>query len=257
MIFNPTQKSLRSISDVNKSIPNQSASLLELNNLTVGYGQTPVLFNVDMTINKGEIVCLLGRNGVGKTTLLRSVIGLNKPTSGNILFDSTDITKVPTYQRTRKGIAYIPQGREIIPYLSVLDNLKLGFSASRTKVKKIPNEIYDFFPMLKQHSSRQGGLLSGGQQQQLAIARGLMCKPQLMLLDEPTEGIQPSIVQEIEDTLRKINYEMGITVMVVEQKIEFARKLAQKFFIMQKGEIVNQGETKDLSNSLLNQYLAV
>lgn len=233
------------------------APLLEMNNLTVGYAQTPVLFNVDMSVNTGEIVCLLGRNGVGKTTLLRSIIGLNKPTSGSISFGSKDITNMPTYKRTRNGIAYIPQGREIIPYLSVLDNLKLGFSASQSKSKKIPREIYDFFPMLKDHLNRQGGLLSGGQQQQLAIARGLVCKPQLMLLDEPTEGIQPSIVQEIEDTLRKINYEMGITVMVVEQKIEFARKLAQKFFIMQKGEIVNQGETKNLTNSLLNQYLAI
>lgn len=236
---------------------NKSISLLEMNNLTAGYGQTPVLFNINLTVNKGDIVCLLGRNGVGKTTLLRSIIGLNQPTKGSIFFEEKDITKMPTYKRTRKGIAYIPQGREIIPYLSVLDNLKLGFSASRRAVKKIPQEIFEFFPMLKQHLNRQGGLLSGGQQQQLAIARGLMCKPQLMLLDEPTEGIQPSIVQEIEDTLRKINAEMGITVMVVEQKIEFARKLAQKFFIMEKGAIVDKGETQSLSNSLLNQYLAI
>ena len=228
-----------------------------MNNLTAGYGQTPVLFNIDLSVERGDIVCLLGRNGVGKTTLLRSIIGLNKPTKGSIFFGADEITKTPTYQRTRKGIAYIPQGREIIPYLSVLDNLKLGFTASRTKVKKIPQEIFEFFPMLKHHLHRQGGLLSGGQQQQLAIARGLMCKPKLMLLDEPTEGIQPSIVQEIEETLKKINDEMGITVMVVEQKIEFARRLAKKFFIMEKGAIVDQGETQHLSNRLLNQYLAI
>ena len=232
-------------------------SLLELNNLTAGYGQTPVLFNVDMTINKGDMVGLLGRNGVGKTTLLRSIIGLNKLTKGSLTFNNKNITKAPTYRRSRYGIAYIPQGREIIPYLSVLDNLKLGFSASGKSSKRIPSEIFEFFPMLKEHLPRQGGLLSGGQQQQLAIARGLMCEPKIMLLDEPTEGIQPSIVQEIEATLRRINREKGITVIVVEQKIDFIRQLAQKFFIMDKGAIVARGVTPELTDSLVHRYLTV
>lgn len=232
-------------------------SLLELNKVTAGYGQTPVLFDVDLTINKGDMVCLLGRNGVGKTTLLRSIIGLNKVERGSMVFDAEDITKTPSYKRARYGIAYIPQGREIIPYLSVLDNLRLGFAASGRKAKKIPEEIFEFFPMLRDHLQRQGGLLSGGQQQQLAIARGLMCNPQLMLLDEPTEGIQPSIVQEIEDTLRRINAEKGITVMVVEQKIDFAKQLAKKFFIMEKGSIVANGDTHQLTDDLVHQYLAV
>lgn len=231
--------------------------LLDLVNVTAGYGQTPVLFDVDISVAEGEIACLLGRNGVGKTTLLRSIIGLNAVTSGSIYFNDTDITKAPTYKRARKGIAYIPQGREIIPFLTVLDNLKMGFSASGKKTKRIPSEIFDFFPMLKEHLQRQGGLLSGGQQQQLAIARGVMCNPKIMLLDEPTEGIQPSIVQEIEDTLRRINLEKGITIIVVEQKIEFARKLAQKFFIMEKGAIVEKGKTDKLTDSLLHRYLAV
>lgn len=231
--------------------------LLDMVNVTAGYGQTPVLFDVDLSVAEGEIACLLGRNGVGKTTLLRSIIGLNSLTSGSISFNDVDITKAPTYKRARKGIAYIPQGREIIPYLTVLDNLKMGFSASGKKVKRIPSEIFDFFPMLKDHLQRQGGLLSGGQQQQLAIARGVMCNPKIMLLDEPTEGIQPSIVQEIEDTLRRINLEKGITIIVVEQKIEFARKLAQKFFIMEKGAIVEKGKTDRLTDSLLHRYLAV
>jgi urea transport system ATP-binding protein len=235
----------------------QSTPLLELTDVTVGYGQTPVLFDVNMIVNKGDIVCLLGRNGVGKTTLLRSIIGLNKPNKGSIMFNAGNITKAPTYQRARYGIAYIPQGREIIPYLSVLDNLKLGFAASGKSAKKIPSEIFEFFPMLKEHLNRQGGLLSGGQQQQLAIARGLVCNPQIMLLDEPTEGIQPSIVQEIQDTLRRINEEKGITVVVVEQKIEFARSLAQNFFIMEKGAIVERGATSQLTDSLLQRYLAV
>jgi urea transport system ATP-binding protein len=236
---------------------NQPKPLLEMTNLTAGYGQTPVLFDINMTINQGDIVCLLGRNGVGKTTLLRSIIGLNKLSRGSIVYDTQDISKDPTYRRSRKGIAFIPQGREIIPYLSVLDNLKLGFAASRRKSQRIPGEIFDFFPMLKQHLNRQGGLLSGGQQQQLAIARGLICNPKIMLLDEPTEGIQPSIVQEIEDTLRLINKSKGITFVVVEQKIEFARQLARKFFIMEKGAIVSRGNTDELTDSLLHRYLAV
>lgn len=236
---------------------NESTPLLKLSDVTVAYDQTPVLFGVNMAINKGEIACLLGRNGVGKTTLLRSVIGLNKVLSGGIVFDADEITKVPTYKRARYGISYIPQGREIIPYLSVLENLKLGMSASKRKLKKIPDEIFEFFPMLKQHLNRQGGLLSGGQQQQLAIARGLMSNPQIMLLDEPTEGIQPSIVQEIEETLKRINREKGITVLVVEQKIDFARQLAQKFFIMEKGVIVANGKTSELTDSLVHKYLAV
>jgi urea transport system ATP-binding protein len=231
--------------------------LLELTDVAVSYGQTPVLFGVNMVINQGDIACLLGRNGVGKTTLLRSVIGLNKVLSGNIVFDADEITKVPTYKRARYGISYIPQGREIIPYLSVLDNLKLGMSAAQKKYRKIPDEIFEFFPMLKQHLSRQGGLLSGGQQQQLAIARGLMSNPKMMLLDEPTEGIQPSIVQEIEDTLKRINREKGITLIVVEQKVDFAKQLAQKFFIMEKGSIVANGSTDHLTDDLVHQYLAI
>lgn len=236
---------------------NELMPLLNLTSVTAGYGQTPVLFDVDMTVHKGDMVCLLGRNGVGKTTLLRSIIGLNKVSRGNIALGESDITRMPTYKRSRAGLVYIPQGREIIPYLSVLDNLKLGFTARRKPSGAIPEEIFEFFPMLKQHLKRQGGLLSGGQQQQLAIARGLMCNPQIMLLDEPTEGIQPSIVQEIEATLRRINVEKGITVVVVEQKIDFAKQLAQKFFIMEKGSIVAKGKTSELTDSLIHQYLAV
>jgi len=232
-------------------------SLLKLTDVSAGYGQTPVLVNVDMTVEKGDIACILGRNGMGKTTLLRSIIGLNKVIKGDIVFDADDITNIPTYKRSRYGIAFIPQGREIIPYLSVLDNLKLGLAASKKKIKKIPDEIFEFFPMLTQHLKRQGGLLSGGQQQQLAIARGLMCDPQIMLLDEPTEGIQPSIVQEIDATLKRINREKGITLLVVEQKIDFAKQLAQKFFIMEKGAIAAKGNTSDLTDSLVRRYLTV
>lgn len=232
--------------------------LLKLTDVTAGYGQTPVLLDINLEVDKGDMVCILGRNGVGKTTLLRSIIGLNKVNKGSIVFDADDITKAPTYKRSRYGIAYIPQGREIIPYLSVLDNLKLGLTANRNKRSaSLLEEIFEFFPMLKHHLKRQGGLLSGGQQQQLAIARGLMSDPQMILLDEPTEGIQPSIVQEIEATLRRINTEKGITVLVVEQKIDFAKQLAQKFFMMEKGVVVAQGDTQELDDTLVHRYLAV
>lgn len=231
--------------------------LLEVNDVTVSYGQTPVLFGANLAVNQGEIACILGRNGVGKTTLLRSIIGLNKVISGNIIFDIQNITRLPIFKRARAGIAYIPQGREIIPYLSVLDNLKLGLSAGKKKSSKVPHEIFEFFPMLKQHLNRQGGLLSGGQQQQLAIARGLMSDPKIMLLDEPTEGIQPSIVQEIEETLKRINREKGITLIVVEHKVDFVRQIAHKFFIMEKGVVVADGETAELTDDLFHKYLAV
>ncbi|WP_310481082.1 urea ABC transporter ATP-binding subunit UrtE [Chamaesiphon sp. VAR_48_metabat_403] len=231
--------------------------LLEVNDVTVSYGQTPVLFGANLAVNQGEIACILGRNGVGKTTLLRSIIGLNKVMSGNIIFDIQNITRLPIFKRARAGIAYIPQGREIIPYLSVLDNLKLGLSAGKKKSSKIPHEIFEFFPMLKQHLNRQGGLLSGGQQQQLAIARGLVSDPKIMLLDEPTEGIQPSIVQEIEETLKRINREKGITLIVVEHKVDFVRQIAHKFFIMEKGVVVVDGATAELTDDLFHKYLAV
>ncbi|WP_309738625.1 MULTISPECIES: urea ABC transporter ATP-binding subunit UrtE [unclassified Chamaesiphon] len=231
--------------------------LLEVNDVTVSYGQTPVLFGANLAVNQGEIACILGRNGVGKTTLLRSIIGLNKVISGNIIFDIQNITRLPIFKRARAGIAYIPQGREIIPYLSVLDNLKLGLSAGKQKSSKIPHEIFEFFPMLKQHLNRQGGLLSGGQQQQLAIARGLVSDPKIMLLDEPTEGIQPSIVQEIEETLKRINREKGITLIVVEHKVDFVRQIADKFFIMEKGVVVVDGATAELTDDLFHKYLAV
>ena len=230
--------------------------LLKLTDVSAGYNQTPVLVNINMMIEKGDIACLLGRNGMGKTTLLRSIIGLNKVIKGDIVFDADDITHVPTYKRARYGIAFIPQGREIIPYLSVLDNLKLGLAASRKKLSKIPDEIFEFFPMLKQHLKRQGGLLSGGQQQQLAIARGLMCNPQVMLLDEPTEGIQPSIILEIEAAVRRIIEATGISVLLVEQHLHFVRQ-ADWYYAMQKGGIVASGATSELSQDVVQRFLAV
>ena len=231
--------------------------LLEVNDVTVSYGQTPVLFGANLAVNQGEIACILGRNGVGKTTLLRSIIGLNKVMSGNIIFDIQNITRLPIFKRARAGIAYIPQGREIIPYLSVLDNLKLGLSAGNKKLTKIPHEIFEFFPMLKQHLNRQGGLLSGGQQQQLAIARGLMSDPKIMLLDEPTEGIQPSIAQEIAQVLRKLVSEKGISILLVEQKIDFASQVSDYYYFMDRGKMVLEGSRDNLDQTEIKKHLSV
>jgi len=239
-----------------------AAPTLKISGLNVYYGESHILRDVDMTIPQGKMVCLIGRNGVGKTTLLKTVMGLLAPRSGRIDYQGKSLLPLPTNRRAKLGIGYVPQGREVIPRLTVKENLLVGLEAKANQKgnplnSEIPGDILKLFPVLAQMLSRMGGDLSGGQQQQLAIARGLMCNPKIMLLDEPTEGIQPSIVQEIEDTLRRINKEKGITIVVVEQKIEFARKLAQKFFIMKKGSIVEKGTTDQLSDALLQKYLAV
>ena len=237
-----------------------TAPMLSISGLNFFYGESHILRNVSMAVLKGQIACLIGRNGVGKTTLLKNIMGLLSPRTGDICLEGQSMMSVSTNRRARRGIGYVPQGREIIPRLTVRENLIIGQEAlgDRGKMSQdIPEEIFELFPVLKTMLNRMGGDLSGGQQQQLAIARALMCRPQIVLLDEPTEGIQPSIVQEIENTLSRINREKGITFIVVEQKIEFVRKLAQTFFIMEKGAIVEYGNAAQLTDDLLHQYLAV
>jgi urea transport system ATP-binding protein len=205
------------------------------------------------------MICLIGRNGVGKTTLLKSIMGLLKPRSGNIVLDGRDITTIVPNKRARMGIGYVPQGREIIPRITVKDNLLLGLEAlpgGRKGKNEIPEEIFQLFPVLKTMLSRMGGDLSGGQQQQLAIARALMGKPRLLVLDEPTEGIQPSIVLEIEAAIRRIIEATGISVLLVEQHLHFVRQ-ADKYYAMQKGGIVASGSTSDLSQEVIQRFLAV
>ncbi|WP_041933551.1 urea ABC transporter ATP-binding subunit UrtE [Gloeothece verrucosa] len=233
--------------------------MLQISNINVYYGESHILREVDLSIARGEMVCLIGRNGVGKTTLLKTIMGLLKPKTGTINYLNQNITKLSPDRRAKQGIGYVPQGREIIPRLTVKENLLLGLEARQKprKVKEeIPDEIFELFPVLKTMLSRMGGDLSGGQQQQLAIARALMGKPQLLLLDEPTEGIQPSIILEIEAAVRQIIQTTGISVLLVEQHLHFVRQ-ADKYYAMQKGGIVASGLTRHLSQDIIQKFLAV
>ena len=234
-------------------------NLLQINSLNTFYGESHILRDVDLNVKEGEMVCLIGRNGVGKTTLLKSLIGLLKIQSGEINFLGEIINRQKPYQRARKGIAYVPQGREIIPYLTVEENLMLGLESLNgglTKNNKIDNFIYELFPILKDFLDRRGGDLSGGQQQQLAIARALLGKPKLLLLDEPTEGIQPNIILDIENAVRKIIYEKGIGVLLVEQHLHFVRQ-ADRYYAMQRGGIVASGYSNELSKDVISRFLSV
>jgi urea transport system ATP-binding protein len=232
--------------------------MLKISNLNVYYGESHILRNVDLTVPSGQMVCLIGRNGVGKTTMLKTIMGLLKPRSGTINFAGELINAKSPDQRAKMGIGYVPQGREIIPRLTVKENLLLGLEARRKQVKKaeIPEEIFSLFPVLKTMLSRMGGDLSGGQQQQLAIARALMGQPQLLVLDEPTEGIQPSIILEIEAAVRRIVETTGISVLLVEQHLHFVRQ-ADYYYAMQKGAIVASGSTNELSQDVIQRFLAV
>lgn len=232
---------------------------LNLSNLNVYYGESHILRSVDLTIHPGQMVCLIGRNGVGKTTLLKTVMGLLPARMGTIEFEGRAIGKLTPDKRARLGIGYVPQGREIIPKLTVQDNLLLGLEAlgdRASKTQKVPDEIYDLFPVLKKMLTRMGGDLSGGQQQQLAIARALMGQPKLLVLDEPTEGIQPSIILDIENAVRRVVETMGISVLLVEQHLHFVRK-ADWYYAMQKGGIVAAGPTSELSQDVVQRFLAV
>ncbi|MFM7560452.1 urea ABC transporter ATP-binding subunit UrtE [Cylindrospermopsis raciborskii] len=232
--------------------------MLQISNLNVYYGESYILRNVDLKIASGEMVCIIGRNGVGKTTLLKTIMGLLNPRDGQIHFAGNMINNQSPDQRAKMGIGYVPQGREIIPRLTVKENLLLGLEARRKRPKKmeISDEIFTLFPVLATMLHRQGGDLSGGQQQQLAIARALMGDPQLLLLDEPTEGIQPSIVLEIESAVRRIVETRGVSVLLVEQHLHFVRQ-ADYYYAMQKGGIVASGSTNELSQDVIQSFLAV
>lgn len=233
--------------------------MLQISNLNVYYGESHILRDVDLNVLQGQMVCLIGRNGVGKTTLLKTIMGLLKPQTGKITLAGESITGKSPDQRAKLGIGYVPQGREIIPRLTVKENLLLGLEAQskgRTGKEEIPEEIFTLFPVLKTMLPRMGGDLSGGQQQQLAIARALMGKPRLLVLDEPTEGIQPSIILEIEAAVRRIIASTGISVLLVEQHLHFVRQ-ADKYYAMQKGGIVASGATSELSNEVIQRFLAV
>ncbi|GBD54241.1 urea ABC transporter ATP-binding subunit UrtE [Microcystis aeruginosa NIES-298] len=232
--------------------------MLHISDLNVYYGESHILRDVDLNINAGEMVCLIGRNGVGKTTLLKTLMGILKPRAGTINYEQQNLINKTSDQRARLGLGYVPQGRDIIPRLTVKENLVLGLEALPTKRKNatIPEEIFDLFPVLKTMLSRMGGDLSGGQQQQLAIARALVGEPKLLILDEPTEGIQPSIILEIEAAVRRIVASKGIAVLLVEQHLHFVRQ-ADRYYAMQKGGIVASGFTSELSQEVIQRFLAV
>jgi urea transport system ATP-binding protein len=221
------------------------------------YGGSHTLWDVDLAVSSGSRMCLMGRNGMGKTTLLKCIMGLQPASSGAITFDGTDLVRRPAEQRARLGIGYVPQGRDIFSHLTVEENLRIGLGVRKNGPRTIPSRIFNLFPALKQMLNRRGGDLSGGQQQQLAIGRALVLEPKLLILDEPTEGIQPNIVHEIGDIVLKLNKEEGLTVLLVEQKLPFARRVASEFCILDKGRRVAAGSIDELTDQVVREHLSV
>ncbi|HVA94516.1 MAG TPA: urea ABC transporter ATP-binding subunit UrtE [Candidatus Dormibacteraeota bacterium] len=221
------------------------------------YGGSHTLWDVDLHVPAGSRMCVMGRNGMGKTTLLKCIMGLLPATSGSIVFDGVDLLRCPAEQRARVGIGYVPQGREIFSHLTVEENLSVGLGVRKHGARTIPQRIFDLFPVLKQMMHRRGGDLSGGQQQQLAIGRALVLEPKLLILDEPTEGIQPNIVHEIGDIVLRLNQEEGLTVLLVEQKLPFARRVASEFCILSNGRRVAAGAIGELTDDVVCAHLSV
>ncbi len=234
-----------------------SAVLLEVSGLTTGYGSATVVRGAAARVHAGEVACLLGRNGVGKTTLLKAIMGLLPAWEGTVRFADEDLTRAPTYRRARAGFAYVPQGREILPQLTVAENIRLGGFARPERAPSIPEEIFAYFPVLHSMLRRRAGNLSGGQQQQLALARALMARPRLLLLDEPTEGIQPNLVEDIRRAIVAMNRDLGLTVLLVEQKMPFVRSVAQRYYAMDRGEVRAEGMIADLDDATVRRYLEV
>ena len=231
--------------------------MMTIDDLCVNYGESRVLNDVTLAIPKGQVVCLMGRNGVGKTTLLKAVMGVLKPRQGRIILDGQDITRSLPHQRARAGIGYVPQGRGIFPFLSVQENLLMGLEALPKGAPDSLEEVFTTFPVLKQMRKRMAGMLSGGQQQQLAIGRVLIRKPSLLVLDEPTEGIQPSIMHEIENLILTLGRSGGLSILLVEQFLDFALTVADQYYVMETGEIVAHGPIAEFNESVVKEYLAV
>jgi len=230
---------------------------LEVQGINQFYGQSHTLWDVDLSLREGRCTCLMGRNGVGKTTLLKTIMGLVPAASGSVRFGGQEMLGKRPETRARIGIGYVPQGREIFPQLSVEDNLRLGLSSRKDKAREIPEKIYSFFPVLKSMHRRRGGDLSGGQQQQLAIGRAMVLDPKVLILDEPTEGIQPNIVSEIGELIGRMCRELAMTVLLVEQKLPFVRKVADDFAILDKGRLVKAGELSELTEEIVARHLVV
>ncbi len=231
--------------------------MINIHQVNQKYGGTQILWDLNLDIPEGEVTCIMGRNGVGKTTLLKCLMGLLPIASGDITFAGESINKKSAESRAPLGIGYVPQGRDVFPMLTVEENLRIGLPVRIDKAKEIPEKIYELFPVLKDMKNRLGGDLSGGQQQQLAIGRALVIEPKVLILDEPNEGIQPNIVRQIGDVILKLNKEENLTVILVEQKLGFARRVGQAFRLMEKGRIVASDRMENLNDELIKQHLAV
>jgi urea transport system ATP-binding protein len=231
--------------------------LLALDQVTSYYGKTPILKEIGFDLPQGQCLCVLGRNGVGKTTLLRTIMGLTDRASGAIRVEGQAIERAPTHKRVKYGLGYIPQGRQILPQFTVEENILLGTFARSDGARGVPDLCLSLFPYLADNLHRKAGLLSGGQQQQLAIARALATNPRILLLDEPTEGIQPNIVAEIGQTLRRLNRDLGITLILTEQHIKVARKLGDAFLMMENGRIVARGPIGEMTDALIERHMTI
>lgn len=231
--------------------------MLSIQNLSFSYGAIQVLDDITMVMPSARITCILGRNGVGKTTLLMNVMGLLRPTIGAVFLDEHDVTTLPPESHAAAGFGFVPQGRRIFAKLTVEENLRVGLAARSDRMARISEEIYDLFPILKSMSKRMGGDLSGGQQQQLAIARALVGDPRVLLLDEPTEGIQPNVIQQIGGVLRRLVAERGLTIVMVEQYLDFVKEIGDRFYLMDRRRVVAEGITSDLSTHLVHRHLSV
>jgi len=232
-------------------------TMLTVENLSLHYGAAQALHGVSLTASVGEVTCVLGRNGVGKTSLLRAITGQRPITGGVIRLEGQDVSRLKPFERAMRGIAYVPQGREIFPLLTVKENLETGFAPLKRGEKTIPDEVFELFPVLKSMLGRRGGDLSGGQQQQLAIGRALVMRPRLLVLDEPTEGIQPSIIKDIGRAIHYLRERKDMAILLVEQYFDFARDLADRFVVMERGEIVQQGSRAALEGDDVRQRLAI
>ena len=231
--------------------------MLNVESINLHYGASQTLRGVNLEAEIGQVTCVMGRNGVGKTSLMRAIVGQHIASGGKVMWDGDDITKLSPHERARRGIAFVPQGREIFPLMSVEENLRTGFAPLPRTLRHISDEIFDLFPMLKDMLGRRGGDLSGGQQQQLAIARALVTRPRLLVLDEPTEGIQPSIIKDIERVIRLLASRGDMAVLLVEQYFEFARDLADTFCVMDRGEVILAGAKADMVEDDVRRHLTV